>query len=301
MLLNEACAHFFHHCQTANSLSEHTLRAYRHDLKDITQFLGLCTELKDITKDEIRRYIGHMREQRKLKETTIKRRIACMKLLFKWLQQEAAIPTNPFDTLNEKIRLPKRLPRALDVGDLSLLRKAISIQGSESHFDQACASTAIRLLLESGIRVGELAAIKLDDLSLSDRAIRIRGKGNRQRLAYLTSATLHKAITQYLQLRLVVSTDATHLFVTEEGAPLTPAALRTSLRKMSTSVGVSKRVTPHMLRHTCASQWLEGGLDIRYVQKLLGHQSISTTEIYTHVSDKQLRLALNRVVGGRHL
>lgn len=289
---------FLRHCQSAISLSEHTLRAYRGDLRDVEQFLGSRKCVANIGKDDLRQYIHHLRDERKLKETTIKRRIACIKLFFKWLVLELIIDTNPFDSLNERIRLPKRLPRALERSNITKLRRIIApVKGGS--FDEISCKTAIHLMLETGIRVGELAKVQIDDLSLSDRSLTIHGKGNRQRLVYLMSETLNRSLNYYLNRRYKFGMPNEKLFITGTGRSLTPQQIRASLHQLTTYAGINKTITPHMLRHTCATQWLEAGLDIRYVQKLLGHQSISTTEIYTHVSDQGLREALLRLGGDR--
>lgn len=299
MNLQDACESFLSHCRSAISLSEHTLRAYTFDLLDFQNHAKRETDLVSLDKENLRQFIRHLREERKLKETTIKRRVACLKLLFRWAKQDGMIVDNPFDNLHERIRLPKRLPRALERCHIASLRKAIAPSDGRCNFDELSRKTAIRLLLDTGIRVGELASARIDDLSLSDRCLKIHGKGNRQRLVYLLSAPLYRCLDRYLSKRQKINAQNNKLFVTETGLDLTPQRLRASLHQIASSAGISKTITPHMLRHTCATQWLEAGLDIRYVQKLLGHQSISTTEIYTHVSDQGLREALARAMGGR--
>lgn len=157
MLVSATCTQFLNHCRSAMSLSEHTHRAYGSDLKDAGKYFGSKKRIKAVTKEDLRQYIRHLREQRKFKETSIKRRVACLKLLFRWAIRESIITANPFDTLNERIRLPKRLPRALDRSHVRLLRKAITPTARSESFDALCRKTAIQLLLDTGIRVGELA------------------------------------------------------------------------------------------------------------------------------------------------
>lgn len=298
MTLTEAKKRFLRHCGSAVNLSQNTLRAYGSDLDDAHRYLGRRGKVKEIRTEHLRRYIEHLREQRRLKETTIKRRLASLKLLFKWVHRERLIDEDPFDALNERIRLPKRLPRALDRSDRESLRKAVALCPKADDFDAIRKKTAIHLLLDTGIRVGELAAIGLRDLSLANGSLLIQGKGNRQRLVYLLQKPLRRKVERYLAYRQAIPTASDRLFVSTNGKPIGPAAVRAELRGVSRAAGIARHVTPHMLRHTCATQWLEAGLDIRYVQKLLGHQSISTTEIYTDVSDQGLREALFRATGG---
>nr|WP_297383276.1 tyrosine-type recombinase/integrase [uncultured Roseateles sp.] len=294
MLLKTSTKRFLAHCGTATTLSEHTLRAYEGDLNDAVQFIGARRKLCDVSKDDLRRYIHHLRQARELKESTIKRRMATLKLLFKWAIHEEFLSSSPFASLNEKIRLPKRLPRALDRDDQARLRRAAAMR-VVSDFDTLRQTVAINLLLTTGIRVGELVAIERSDLSMADACIRIHGKGNRQRLAYVHPKPLQRHLSQYLDRRSALGATNDRLFVASDGRPLSTATVRHELRRASQAAGIVRRVTPHMLRHTCATNWLEAGLDIRFVQKLLGHHSISTTEIYTHVSDQGLRDALQRV------
>lgn len=298
MIVSKASTQFLDHCRSAMSLSEHTHRAYEGDLRDFVTYLGRRNVL-GVTKEDFRQYIRHLREQRNFKESSIKRRVATLKLLFRWALRECHISQNPFDTFDERIRLPKRLPRALDRCHAGLLRKAISPATRDEDFDSAGIKTAIHLLLDTGIRVGELAGIRLEDVSMPDRCLTIHGKGNRQRLVYLLSAPLFRSLKRYLSKRLKSGLCSEKVFITSTGLELTPQRVRVALHHTAVSAGIERRVTPHMLRHTCATQWLEAGIDIRYVQKLLGHQSISTTEIYTHVSDQGLREALIRAHGGQ--
>ena len=120
MTLQDACEAFLSHCRSAISLSEHTLRAYTFDLKDFQNHAKRETDLATLDKENLRQFIRHLREERGLKEITIKRRIACLKLLFRWTKQEGVIGINPFDNLHERIRLPKRLPRALGSAEINL-------------------------------------------------------------------------------------------------------------------------------------------------------------------------------------
>lgn len=297
MTLHDACKLFLSHCRSAVSLSEHTLRAYTFDLEDFQNHTKRETHLLSLDKDNLRQFIQHLREERGLKEITIKRRIACIKLFFRWIKQENHISINPFDELHERIRLPKRLPRALCSKEINLLSKAVNLE-SNSNFQEFSTGIAIKLLLTTGIRVGELVKINIEDIVLEDSSLKINGKGNRQRLVYLFEPILNQAMALYLPLRRTRTTESRKLFITEDGIPFTAQKTRKLLGNLACSAGIERRITPHMLRHTTATQLLEAGLDIRYVQKLLGHQSISTTEIYTHVTDQGLRNALRRAYGG---
>lgn len=299
MFFSEASNRFLGHCQSATTLSGHTQRAYTSDLNDAKRYIGSRKHIATIHRDQLRGYLYALRDTRGLKETSIKRRLATLKLFFKWAQRESLIEKNPFDLLHEKIRLPKRLPKALDNLDARKLKKQLHPAQVTGNFDEYCLRSAISILITTGIRVSELCAINIDDYSSSDSYIKIHGKGNRQRLVYLLAPHLNRHLSNYLSKRRKLSIASERLFATEGRATLTPPLVRSALKQMAKNAGITKNVTPHMLRHTCATDWLESGLDIRYVQKLLGHHSISTTEIYTHVSDQGLRNALLRSSGGK--
>lgn len=296
MKLLHANVSFLRDHRAVINLSAHTTRAYEADLHDFRQHMGKDIGPCDVDKEALQGYIRHMREKRNLKETTIKRRIACLKLFFKWATEEKLLFNDPFDHLKERIRLPKRLPRALGKEELSRLKAIIVCNFRADDLEAVGAKIALGLLIATGIRVGELVSITVEDIDLPNRTIKIHGKGNRQRIAYLLDSRLSKSLYRYLALRELHVAGHAYLLVDKSGGPATTDYVRRLLRRTAKAVGISRTITPHMLRHTAATLWLEAGLDIRYVQKLLGHHSISTTEMYTHVTDNGLRSALNKLV-----
>jgi len=148
------------------------------------------------------------------------------------------------------------------------------------------------VLFATGIRISELVSIPLQNASVSDASILVRGKGNRERRVYLSSGQAAKVLTDYWERRKSIP-GADWLFVRENGCRITSQYIRSRLRAVATSAGIARRVTPHMLRHSAATQLLEAGVDIRVVQRLLGHSSIATTQIYTQVTDAVLRTKLD--------
>jgi integrase/recombinase XerD len=146
----------------------------------------------------------------------------------------------------------------------------------------------------TGLRVSELCGLRVRQVDLSVGQIRVLGKGARERVVIITSGEIRELIRKYLEARSTVREPEASLLINARGRPVTPQYLRQQLRALSKKAGLSRHVTPHMLRHTAATLLIEGGVDIRYVQRLLGHASIATTQIYTHVSDVALRVALER-------
>lgn len=284
---------FLDHCRVAKRLSPNTLRAYKGDLADFVAHVGSATGVAEIDRDVVRHYAGTLLEDRRLKETTVRRRMATLKVLFRWLEREELVPLNVFHRLDLSIRLPKRLPRALEKENMRLL-----LQVTESETHRSCSEelyTALLMhfvvvtLFTTGLRIGELIDVRLADVYLPDGVIQVRGKGNRERRVYLPGRQALVVVKRFLAARERITTALDYLLVTPNGAAVTANQIRKRLRMLGDQAGIANRITPHMLRHTAATQLLEAGVDIRFVQRLLGHASIATTQIYTQVWDGTLR------------
>jgi integrase/recombinase XerD len=148
---------------------------------------------------------------------------------------------------------------------------------------------AVAVMFSTGLRVSEAVGIRCSDLDIPERSVRVTGKGSRERTVFFPGEWMSHLLNSYLATRSVLGIEHPLLFFNRLGAPLSSAAMRTRLDKAANRAGIVRRITPHMLRHSAATQLIESGVDIRYVQRLLGHSSLSTTEIYTHVSDSALR------------
>ncbi|AIB12915.1 hypothetical protein ABAZ39_13140 [Azospirillum argentinense] len=307
-----ACADFLVHCRVAKTLSAHSLRAYSTDLREFERFVGAGAEVASIDRHVLRRYLSHLFETRRLKESSVKRRIACLKVMFRWLELDEVIAISPFHRLDARIRLPKRLPRNLTDDEVRRLRRtAMDRVGLSGRITEAkalrvgrrtdpnafSALVVLEILLCTGLRVGELTSVRLDDIDLVERVITIIGKGSRQRRVFLPDDETATLVAAYAATAVTRRGSHDRFIVTASGAPATTEFVRSLLRTTATDAGIARRITPHMLRHTAATQLLENGVDIRFVQRLLGHQSISTTEIYTAVTDASLKAALGRAAG----
>jgi len=149
-------------------------------------------------------------------------------------------------------------------------------------------------MVSTGIRVGELCKLRVDDVAPDGASLRIQGKGSRDRVAYIGDPTQRDELRRLVQHRQQDASGCAALFVNRCGVAMKPQSIRSRLRRYAGGIGLSRRVTPHMLRHTAATLLIETGVDIRFVQRMLGHSTIATTEIYTHVSDEALRSTLER-------
>ena len=282
---------FLANCQ-AKGLSPHTIRAYRQDIRDLSNWMARENLEPPFTKDIVLHWIEDMRA-RDLAPASLKRRLACLRVLCRWLEGESRVSENPFHRLRTPIRLPKRLPRNLSVGEL----KTLFGRGEPGHricpdFRQKTLGLALDLLFCTGVRIGELCGIRLQDIDLASGVIAIRGKGNRERRVFLVDERIKGLVSDYMARREAIAPTTNVLLATPHATAATPDYIRKTLHGYTETLSMPRRITPHMLRHTAATQLLDAGVDIRFVQKLLGHASISTTEIYTHVSDQSLQNAI---------
>ncbi|GAB6042679.1 tyrosine-type recombinase/integrase [Endothiovibrio diazotrophicus] len=313
MNIRKACDLFLDYCRSSKNLSAHTLRAYEIDLNDFQRFVGARKGVTAIDKALLRNYLGHLKEEKGFKPTTIKRRLACLRVLFSWLEDEEHVAQTPLYRLNAKIALPHQLPRALTREEMGKLltywrlrldlppkaqvgpRHLASLRLTRD-FTAFTGMIAAELLFATGMRVGELASVRPEDISPDGEVITIVGKGNRQRRVFVSRAELRTLVRTYLETRTERFPAAEAALVTPQGADASTQYLRQVITRGAKQAGIRRRITPHMIRHTAATMLLEEGLDIRYVQRLLGHQSIATTQRYTHVTDE----VLQKLLGEKH-
>lgn len=273
---------FLRHCQSSRHLSANTLKAYRQDLAELAHYLTHGPA--PLSADGLGAYAAYLSGPRGLAPATVKRRLACLRALFAWAERRGDIATSPFRTAEIRIRLPKRLPRCLTAAELRQLFQA-------RRAAEPVLALCVLLLFTTGMRVGELAGLRLGDLDLEGRSLLVRGKGNRERRVFLTCAEVVAELRAHLAARAGEGA-AAPLLLTRTDHPVSAPWVRRGLRDLAERAGLPRRITPHMLRHSAATSLLEAGIDIRFVQRLLGHRSIATTEIYTHVSDEKLKLVL---------
>lgn len=282
---------FLNHCSVERQLSENTLQAYSYDLDDFIRWLPARTAPAAITTSLLKQYLEYMGVERSQSVATIRRRIACLRAFFRFLEDEKAI-LNPFATWRLKLPRRRRLPRALSREESAMLLSAAGLRSRTSK-RRTTTGLEVALMIATGIRVGELCKLEISDASPDGANLRIRGKGSRDRVVYVTNTHLRSRLQKLVALRSRASA-STPLFLNRRGQKLRPHAFRPKLRAFAKQAGIKRPITPHMLRHTAATLLIENGVDIRMVQRLLGHSSIATTEIYTHVSDEALRRTLER-------
>lgn len=284
MNVEDACEKFLDYCARERHLAPNTIAAYRQDLIEFRcHFPG--RDVGEIVGDELVAYSQHLASTRRLAPATIKRRLACLRAMFSRLVRQRAVRESPFASVDLRIRIPTRLPRCLGAADVGALMRAT---------ERACETTRLTavLLFATGVRVSELAAVRVEDVDLEQRSLRIFGKGSRERQVFLPNDGIVAQVRAYVAARHQSGMPSDGLLINARGRPISSSSLRNRIKALAKTAGLIQRVTPHVLRHTAATALMESGVDIRFVQRLLGHQSIATTQIYTHVSDVALRTAI---------
>lgn len=294
MEFSAAVDDFLRFCESERQLSGHTIKAYRSDLADFGKWLPSDFALEEASTATLKRYVEEMIGRRKLSAATVRRRFACLRAFFRRLTELGHV-ADPFVGWQLKLPRRRRLPRTLSRTETSSLLSSFRsrVFRKRERVDMVL-KTAISLMISTGVRVGELCKLRVDDLSPDCATLRVHGKGSRDRIVYITDIDLRRDLRRLISTQQGAAGAIDALFVNRHGATMKPQSIRSKLRRYAAEVGLARRITPHMLRHTAATLLIETGVDIRFVQKLLGHSSIATTEIYTHVSDEALKATLER-------
>ena len=285
MRIDRACDEFLRDCANVRKLSEHTTRAYRLDLARFTRFAGARKDVASFDRTVLIEYVEHLFAEHHLKEASAKRHVASVRSLFHWLEDSGRVPEDPFRGVRVRIKLPRRLPRVLSRAELA----AILEHPSGATFSSLTARMAAEFLFATGVRVAELAGLCDGDIDLTASVITIIGKGSRQRRVYVPDSEIRELIIAYRHARDARERLTDAFLVNSRGGAASPQYIRRLVRQLGENAALTRRVTPHMFRHSVATYLFEEGVDIRYVQRLLGHRSIVTTEIYTHVADAALK------------
>lgn len=303
-MINIEFNRFNTYCKEQLGLSDHSLRAYRQDLMTFVRFLCMRQFVGAATSELLVVYHKHLREDALSSPATIRRRFITLRSYYKWFEGEQNGERSPFFGLRLDLKVPQRLPRPIDRPTLTTLFRASKHFVNIDLDNIAPKSTTIsskqitglvaRLLVVTGMRIGEITNLRLFDVSGAGSQIRVHGKGNRERTVYVTNNRLHLDFRTYWEHRSEYDDPNAYLFLNSRGHRLSEPAFRKRLKQVSKTLLIAPYLTPHRFRHSAATLLIEEGVDIRIVQRLLGHASISTTEIYTKVSDNSLVAAIER-------
>ena len=277
--LNECIDKFIRYLEVEKGVSAHTVRAYR---KDLNQFSGYVkTEPEKIDMFDVRGFIAEQISSG-LNKVTVSRRLSSVRSFFKFLYREGYIKANPAKLVPNP-RVPKLLPKYLSVDDMfSLIEKPEGIG-----FIPARDRAILELLYSSGLRVSELSGLNRDDLNVRESLIKLRGKGRKERIVPVGSKAID-AVKSYLIERMLLKSRERALFLNRRRTRLTDRSVRRIVVKYARALAMNGKIGPHTLRHSFASHLLQGGADLRVIQELLGHSSLSTTQKYTHLDIRHL-------------
>jgi integrase/recombinase XerC len=298
MEVNRAREQYVRWLVLTRGLSPHTVRAYNGDVTAFEQYLGTDATLKQIDRDRLIAFFDGERRAG-LSARSIRRRISGLRGFCKWLLAGGLLDVDPWAGTKIVAGRSHKLPRIVPAHELDRLLVALRHKagvgpgrvggGVLCRPYEATTLLGAALMVTTGVRVHEVVCIECQDIDLGGRSVRLLGKGRRERQVFLTNDWITELVGAYLGTRGALNLRHSRLLFNRHYEPLTASAMRARLRKAAQLADLSARVTPHMLRHTAATQLIEAGVDIRYIQRLLGHASLSTTEIYTHISDNALR------------
>lgn len=290
--LLQTLAAFERHLRSERGRSEHTTRAYLGDLRGLLRFLqdecGM-TDLADVGLRELRAWLAAQAESGAAR-STIARRSAAARTFLGWATRTGRIAQDP----SLRLAAPKRaghLPEVLRQGDATALMDLAAVASDDQDPMHLRDRAAVELLYASGIRVGELTALDVDDLDLAGGVVRVMGKGGKERTVPF-GAPAREAVEAWLALgrpQVVVAGSGPALLLGRRGRRADPRQIRAAVHELLSHLPDAPDLGPHGLRHSAATHLLEGGADLRLVQELLGHASLATTQIYTHVSVDRLK------------
>ncbi len=268
--------------------SVHTVKNYEIDLREFSVHMEK-KKIEDVTHLDIRAFLAYLKN-RDYSKSSISRKLACLRSFFKYLARENVLKANPASAISTPKR-DKKLPVFLDAAEVMRLLEAPDKPTWEEKRDRAMLET----LYSSGLRVSELVGLNHEDVDFFSELVRVRGKGKKERIVPVGPVAI-KWIRDYMQAAGPASGNGDGsfkkpLFINRFGGRLTDRSVRRMIIKYVRRTGISKEVSPHTLRHSFATHMLDRGADLRSVQEMLGHENLSTTQIYTHISTRRLKEA----------
>ena len=280
---------FVNHLAVERGLSANTLAAYRNDLSALAKFQ--CPKNKpaiswgSVKERDIRNFLDDL-DKRGYSLATKSRKIASAKSFFNFLKSEGIIHNNLMDEVRQP-RSGQVLPKALSIEEVDLL---LNFKSEKQSTEDLRDGVMVELMYAAGLRVSELVGLNVRDVDLDVGSVRTIGKGYKERIIPIYETAV-ESISEYVTIIRPIHSQSQKqeaLFLNRRGSRLTRQAVWLRLRKLAITVGISNKITPHMLRHSFATHLLHGGASLRHVQELLGHSNIATTQIYTHLTDKHV-------------
>ncbi len=283
--MHDSVAAFLSHLTAERRASTHTLRSYQDDLGLYSRYLreihGEQADPTAVDPSRLRRYLAWLTSQG-YAPSTVARRLACLRSFFRYLRRQGTVSNDPSAGLRNP-KQPRRLPRLLRIDQVIHLLDSVSTATRPGVRDRAMLET----LYGGGLRVSELVGLNLDDLDLDQELVRVRGKGRRERLCPIGPMATHW-LKCWIPLRQPKLLQEPALLLNQRGTRLTTRSVGRLLESHLMRAGLVNSASPHTLRHSFATHLLDSGADLRSVQELLGHRNLTTTQIYTHVTNERL-------------
>jgi integrase/recombinase XerC len=278
---------FLEHLRAEKNYSKHTLTSYTHDLREFYKFM-IKEKMSELDKNHLRSYLAQMNAQG-LSKRTVARRMAAMRTFFRFLVREGYVPKNPMQALKSP-KQDKKLPMVLEEGEVDRL-----LEAPEDDLTGRRDKAILETLYSTGMRVSELVGLKLDRVDFIGGVCRVLGKGAKERMCPIGDKAL-RSIRRYLESREKEGFPPSGpVFLNhsqnKKGSGLTARSVERLLDRYIESTSRRQHISPHTLRHSFATHLLNRGADLKSVQELLGHENLSTTQIYTHVSTQRLKEA----------
>ena len=272
-------------CTNRKNLDSKTIKSYSIDLSQFEHFI-LANKLEWQKKKSIEKYIESL--HRIYKPKSVKLKIASIKAFFHYLEFEEILEINPFHKIQIKYKEPFILPKTIPLKSIETIISYAYLQYKYAHTNYSKKASLrntliLELLFATGMRISELCSLKIEQIDLTEYIIKIYGKGSKERLIQICNHNVQKLLHNYIKER-GKERNNDYLFINRLNHRLSEQSVRNMINNYATQAGISLHITPHMFRHSFATLLLEEDVDIRYIQQMLGHSSITTTQIYTHTS-----------------
>ena len=283
---NQYLKDYLEYLKYQKNYSDYTVLSYQNDIDEFLEYLNReVLNFKDIEYSDLRFYLMYLKEEKNDNNSSIDRKLSALRGFYKYLANEGIVKSNVFSLVSGP-KKEKKLPRYFEYNELEEL---FNVPDSETALGQRDL-LLLELLYATGVRVGELTNIKIKDIDLSSKSILILGKGNKERIVTYGDYC-EEILKRYLNdgYILLNTKGSEYLFLNKNGGELTERGVRYILNQIIKQTSINKNISPHMIRHSFATHLLNEGCDLTTVQKLLGHESIKATQIYTHVTTDRLK------------
>jgi site-specific recombinase XerD len=293
MLLKDYIQNFLTYLSAQRRYSERTIDTYRKSFEKFSAIAGEDAPLGAFSEMQLKTFVWELKMKQGLAPTSICEHLAAMKSFGKYLVRSAVLQKNPADG----IPMPKRPKRLVNVlGQKDLAEEKFPELPPDAKLPQVRARLLLELIYGSGLRISECQSLTWDRIDISAKLVRVLGKGSKERIVPITGALIERINLFKIKLAEAghVVTSTSFVFLSEDGKPYSIRTLRNDIHDLLREIGWEGKASPHVLRHSFATHLLENGAEIMSVKEMLGHSSISTTQVYTHVNAERLRAAFKK-------